>query len=60
MIFDLCGVVVGWSIPSFVNGAPHQQLVVHQAEPASPMAAAFESLRALGTEPKKAGATAHR
>ncbi|WP_406451806.1 helix-turn-helix transcriptional regulator [Streptomyces sp. NBC_01622] len=42
-----------------VNGAPHQQLVVYQAEPASPTAAAFETLRALATEPKKAGATAH-
>ncbi|XUL92511.1 helix-turn-helix transcriptional regulator [Streptomyces galilaeus] len=42
-----------------VNGAPHQQLVVYRAEPASPTAAAFETLRALGTEPKKAGATAH-
>ncbi|MEY9931472.1 transcriptional regulator with XRE-family HTH domain [Catenulispora sp. GP43] len=29
-----------------VNGAPHQQLVVYQAEPASPTAAAFETLRA--------------
>jgi transcriptional regulator with XRE-family HTH domain len=29
-----------------VNGAPHQQLVVYQAEPASPTAAAFERLRA--------------
>ncbi|GAA2077143.1 helix-turn-helix transcriptional regulator [Actinomadura alba] len=28
-----------------VNGAPHQQLVVYQAEPASPTAAAFERLR---------------
>ncbi|MEV0910640.1 helix-turn-helix transcriptional regulator [Streptomyces hokutonensis] len=42
-----------------VNGAPHQQLVVYQAEPASPTAAAFETLRAPATEPKKAGATAH-
>ncbi|MFJ6895343.1 helix-turn-helix transcriptional regulator [Streptomyces hokutonensis] len=42
-----------------VNGAPHQQLVVYQAEPASPTAAAFETLRAAATEPKKAGATAH-
>ena len=42
-----------------VNGAPHQQLVVYQAEPASPTAAAFEALRAPATEPKKAGATAH-
>ncbi|MFD9944711.1 helix-turn-helix transcriptional regulator [Nonomuraea sp. NPDC059023] len=29
-----------------VNGAPHQQLVVYQAEPASTTAAAFERLRA--------------
>jgi hypothetical protein len=29
-----------------VNGAPHQQLVVYQAEPASPTAQAFERLRA--------------
>ncbi|MBK6011507.1 helix-turn-helix transcriptional regulator [Streptomyces sp. MBT53] len=29
-----------------VNGAPHQQLVVYQAEPASPTAVAFETLRA--------------
>ncbi|MFI9550131.1 helix-turn-helix transcriptional regulator [Nonomuraea endophytica] len=29
-----------------VNGAPHQQLVVYQAEPASATAAAFERLRA--------------
>jgi transcriptional regulator with XRE-family HTH domain len=42
-----------------VNGAPHQQLVVYQAEPASPTAAAFETLRALATEPKKAPANAH-
>jgi len=41
-----------------VNGAPHQQLVVYRAEPASPTAAAFETLRALGAEPKKAGTTA--
>ncbi|WP_425471399.1 hypothetical protein [Streptomyces griseorubiginosus] len=33
-----------------VNGAPHQQLVVHQAEPASATAAAFERLRATGSE----------
>ncbi|MFI6546856.1 helix-turn-helix transcriptional regulator [Streptomyces prunicolor] len=42
-----------------VNGAPHQQLVVYQAEPASPTAAAFETLRALAAEPKKAGANAN-
>ncbi|HZX02128.1 helix-turn-helix transcriptional regulator [Kribbella sp.] len=30
-----------------VNGAPHQQLVVYQAEPASPTAEAFEKLRAM-------------
>ncbi|WP_410673346.1 helix-turn-helix transcriptional regulator [Amycolatopsis sp. cmx-4-68] len=30
-----------------VSGATHQQLVVYQAEPASPTAAAFERLRAL-------------
>ncbi|MGW1727651.1 helix-turn-helix transcriptional regulator [Streptomyces sp. NPDC002306] len=37
-----------------VNGAPHQQLVVYQAEPASPTAAAFETLRIMGTQPKQA------
>ncbi|MER5755972.1 helix-turn-helix transcriptional regulator [Streptomyces sp. NPDC002088] len=37
-----------------VNGAPHQQLVVYQAEPASPTAAAFETLRAMATQPKHA------
>ncbi|WP_327726813.1 helix-turn-helix transcriptional regulator [Streptomyces sp. NBC_00487] len=36
-----------------VNGAPHQQLVVYQAEPASPTAAAFEALRAMATAPKQ-------
>jgi hypothetical protein len=41
-----------------VNGAPHQQLVVYQAEPASPTAAAFETLRAMATEPKQARAAA--
>lgn len=39
-----------------VNGAPHQQLVVYQAEPASPTAAAFETLRAMATQPKQAQA----
>ncbi|WP_327432815.1 helix-turn-helix transcriptional regulator [Streptomyces sp. NBC_01236] len=39
-----------------VNGAPHQQLVVYQAEPASPTAAAFETLRAMAAEPKQAQA----
>lgn len=34
-----------------VNGAPHQQLVVYQAEPASPTATAFDTLRALATPP---------
>lgn len=33
-----------------VNGAPHQQLVVYQAEPASPTATAFETLRTMATE----------
>jgi transcriptional regulator with XRE-family HTH domain len=37
-----------------VNGAPHQQLVVYQAEPASPTAAAFETLRARAAPPKEA------
>lgn len=37
-----------------VNGAPHQQLVVYQAEPASPTAAAFEALRARAAPPKEA------
>jgi transcriptional regulator with XRE-family HTH domain len=36
-----------------VNGAPHQQLVVYQAEPASPTATAFETLRSLSTRPKQ-------
>ncbi|MEV5384437.1 helix-turn-helix transcriptional regulator [Streptomyces sp. NPDC052721] len=39
-----------------VNGAPHQQLVVYQAEPASQTAAAFEALRAMATAPKQAQA----
>ncbi|AZK97879.1 MULTISPECIES: helix-turn-helix transcriptional regulator [Streptomyces] len=34
-----------------VNGAPHQQLVVYQAEPSSPTAAAFDRLRAMATRP---------
>ncbi|MFF4632767.1 helix-turn-helix transcriptional regulator [Streptomyces griseorubiginosus] len=34
-----------------VNGAPHQQLVIYQAEPASATAAAFERLRASASEP---------
>ncbi|OXS34487.1 helix-turn-helix transcriptional regulator [Streptomyces sp. XY006] len=34
-----------------VNGAPHQQLVVYQAEPASPTAAAFEELRIMAMPP---------
>lgn len=37
-----------------VNVAPHQQLVVYQAEPAGPTAAAFEALRAMATAPKQA------
>ncbi|MFF1439213.1 helix-turn-helix transcriptional regulator [Streptomyces sp. NPDC058295] len=37
-----------------VNGAPHQQLVVYQAEPAGPTAAAFETLRSTATRPKQA------
>ncbi|MDH6218089.1 helix-turn-helix transcriptional regulator [Streptomyces pseudovenezuelae] len=41
-----------------VNGAPHQQLVVYQAEPAGPTATAFETLRAMATEPKLAQANA--
>ncbi|MEU8481933.1 helix-turn-helix transcriptional regulator [Streptomyces sp. NPDC048641] len=36
-----------------VNGAPHQQLVVYQAEPAGPTAAAFEALRSMATQPKQ-------
>ena len=40
-----------------VNGAPHQQLVVYQAEPAGPTAAAFEMLRAMAVAPKQATAT---
>jgi hypothetical protein len=39
-----------------VNGAPHQQLVVYQAEPASPTVAAFETLRSMAAEPKAAQA----
>ncbi|MFE7132397.1 helix-turn-helix transcriptional regulator [Streptomyces sp. NPDC057638] len=35
-----------------VNGAPHQQLVVYQAEPSSPTAAAFDTLKAVTTQPK--------
>ncbi|MFJ9241586.1 helix-turn-helix transcriptional regulator [Streptomyces sp. NPDC101776] len=42
-----------------VNGAPHQQLVVYQAEPAGPTATAFETLRSMATEPKKARAIAN-
>ncbi|MFE0476303.1 helix-turn-helix transcriptional regulator [Streptomyces sp. NPDC058947] len=34
-----------------VNGAPHQQLVVYQAEPANPTAAAFEELRIMAMPP---------
>ncbi|MFD4501377.1 helix-turn-helix transcriptional regulator [Streptomyces sp. NPDC058457] len=41
-----------------VNGSPHQQLVVYQAEPGSPTAAAFEALRAMATRPKQARAGA--
>ncbi|MFE2042835.1 helix-turn-helix transcriptional regulator [Streptomyces sp. NPDC059477] len=41
-----------------VNGAPHQQLVVYQAEPASPTQAAFERLRAMASPPKQAPAAA--
>lgn len=41
-----------------VNGAPHQQLVVYQAEPAGPTATAFEALKAMATEPKRARANA--
>ncbi|MER7052869.1 helix-turn-helix transcriptional regulator [Streptomyces sp. NPDC000351] len=39
-----------------VNGAAHQQLVVYQAEPASPTATAFEALRAMATQPEPARA----
>ncbi len=39
-----------------VNGAPHQQLVVYQAEPASPTAAAFETLRAMAAASRRAPA----
>ncbi|MFJ9214172.1 helix-turn-helix transcriptional regulator [Streptomyces sp. NPDC102264] len=39
-----------------VNGAPHQQLVVYQAEPASATAAAFETLRAMAAGPDQAEA----
>ncbi|MET8677192.1 helix-turn-helix transcriptional regulator [Streptomyces sp. NPDC004647] len=37
-----------------VNGAPHQQLVVYQAEPASPTAEAFTLLRSSAGEPTPA------
>jgi transcriptional regulator with XRE-family HTH domain len=37
-----------------VNGAPHQQLVVYQAEPASPTAAAFEALRGMAVDRQSA------
>jgi transcriptional regulator with XRE-family HTH domain len=36
-----------------VNGAPHQQLVAYQAEPASRTADAFETLRAMTTQPEQ-------
>ncbi|MET7781783.1 hypothetical protein ABZT28_39670 [Streptomyces sp. NPDC005388] len=39
-----------------VYGAPHQQLVVCQAEPASPTADASEALRTMAAEPKHARA----
>ncbi|MFJ4788439.1 helix-turn-helix transcriptional regulator [Streptomyces sp. NPDC088794] len=42
-----------------VNGAPHQQLVVYQAEPTSPTATAFEMLKSTATEPKRAQANAN-
>ncbi|MEU0283251.1 helix-turn-helix transcriptional regulator [Streptomyces sp. NPDC006195] len=38
-----------------VNGAPHQQLVVYQAEPAGATAAAFETLRAMAAGPEQNG-----
>lgn len=38
-----------------VNGAPHQQLVVYQAEPASLTAAAFAVLRSMRQEPAAVG-----
>ncbi|GAA2275721.1 helix-turn-helix transcriptional regulator [Nonomuraea roseoviolacea subsp. roseoviolacea] len=41
-----------------VNGAPHQQLVVYQAEPGSATAAAFERLRSSAARPKEM--TLHR
>ncbi|MET8829016.1 helix-turn-helix transcriptional regulator [Streptomyces sp. NPDC004610] len=34
-----------------VNGAPHQQLIVYQAEPASATATAFETLRTTTAQP---------
>lgn len=37
-----------------VNGAPHQQLVVYQAEPASPTSEAFARLRSLAAKPVSA------
>ncbi|WP_033822422.1 helix-turn-helix domain-containing protein [Kitasatospora sp. MBT63] len=39
-----------------VNGAPHQQLVVYQAEPAGPTAAAFEQLHATAAGARWVGA----
>ncbi|MFC8075040.1 hypothetical protein ACFUN8_05830 [Streptomyces sp. NPDC057307] len=41
-----------------VNGAAQQQLVVYQAEAASPTAAAFETLRVKVTPPQQARSTA--
>ncbi|MGW6600241.1 helix-turn-helix transcriptional regulator [Streptomyces sp. NPDC055036] len=42
-----------------VNGAPHQQLVVYQAEPAGPTAAAFETLRAMAAPRTQSEAAVH-
>ncbi|MBG6090442.1 helix-turn-helix transcriptional regulator [Actinomadura viridis] len=41
-----------------VNGAPHQQLVVYQAEPASPTAIAFQRLAGRAGAPRAQGVTA--
>ncbi|MBF6166262.1 helix-turn-helix domain-containing protein [Streptomyces gardneri] len=43
-----------------VNGAPHQQLVVYQAEPGTPTAQAFERLRARADDALPQALAGHR
>jgi transcriptional regulator with XRE-family HTH domain len=43
-----------------VNGAPHQQLVVYQAEPGTPTARAFERLRARADDALPQALAGHR